>query len=137
MDSDQTHIDQLLQRYLILLDKYSQLRNDLSSLQADVYRNIARANFSAERGLRYGQDHYDERMQAQRRVEVRQEESGVPDFKVMTETSEAEESSQEEPSRTDSDEDEDTEGTKMATKDSKKPTSRGRNATILFGGSAS
>jgi hypothetical protein len=35
-----------------------------------VYQNISRANFSAERGMRYGQDYYDDRMQASSRVSI-------------------------------------------------------------------
>ena len=63
MDQQQ-HIDALLERYLGLLDEYTQLRKSLSQIQSNVYQNIARANFAGERGMRYGQDHYDERMQA-------------------------------------------------------------------------
>lgn len=77
-------IDQLLEHYLELLDQYTTLRSQLSSLQSSVsfaqlatltispidekqvYQNISRANFSAERGIRYGPDFYDERMQASR-----------------------------------------------------------------------
>lgn len=68
MDTDA--IDALLERYLHLLHEYTTLRKQLSALQAGTYQNIARANFAAERGMRYGQDHYDERMQASRRVGV-------------------------------------------------------------------
>ncbi|EFY88971.1 hypothetical protein J3458_008963 [Metarhizium acridum] len=83
-DKDQGHIDQLLERYLALLDEYTALRKQLSSLQSDVYHNIARANFSGERGLRYGQDHYDERMRASRRVGITNAENGLPRFTVTT-----------------------------------------------------
>lgn len=68
MDTDA--IDALLERYLRLLHEYTTLREQLNVLQAGTYQNIARANFAAERGMRYGQDHYDERMQASRRVGV-------------------------------------------------------------------
>ncbi|KAK7414404.1 hypothetical protein QQX98_006769 [Neonectria punicea] len=67
---EQQHIDELLERYLGLLDEYTVLRQKLSHLQSGVYQNIARANFSGERGMRYGQDHYDERMQASRRLTI-------------------------------------------------------------------
>ncbi|TPX17954.1 uncharacterized protein E0L32_011955 [Thyridium curvatum] len=63
-------VDQLLERYLGLLHEYTTLRESLSTAQSSMYHHIARANFNAERGLRFGQDHYDERMQASRRVEV-------------------------------------------------------------------
>ena len=66
-----TQIDALLARYLFLLDEYTTLRSSLSSLQAGMYQNLARANFSAERGMRYGKEYFDERMVASRRVVVR------------------------------------------------------------------
>lgn len=69
---EQQQIDELLQRYLGLLDEYTQLRQSLSQLQSGIYQNIARANFSGERGMRYGQDHYDERMQATRILTIQQ-----------------------------------------------------------------
>ena len=83
MDTHQYHIDSLLQRYLLLLDEYTRLRTQLSTLQASVFRDIARANFSAERGLRYGQDQYDERMQALRTVRIGMKEEGLPHFEVV------------------------------------------------------
>ncbi|KAH6671564.1 hypothetical protein F5X68DRAFT_43146 [Plectosphaerella plurivora] len=64
------HIDLLLERYLGLLDEYTTLRESLSKSQASMYHDIARANFSAERGIRYGPDYYDERMQASRILAV-------------------------------------------------------------------
>jgi hypothetical protein len=70
-------IDALLEHYLSLLDQYTNLRNQLNALQSSMYQSIARANFSAERGVRYyGQDYYDERMQAGRRVRIRVEGKG-------------------------------------------------------------
>ncbi|KAH6604274.1 hypothetical protein Trco_007720 [Trichoderma cornu-damae] len=77
---EQQRIDSLLERYLILVDEYSRLREELSKLQAGVYQNIARANFTGERGMRYGQDHYDERMRASRVLDVRPGENNVPGF---------------------------------------------------------
>ncbi|KAL0473820.1 hypothetical protein QR685DRAFT_186649 [Neurospora intermedia] len=66
-----TQIDALLTRYLHLLDEYTTLRSSLSSLQAGMYQNLARANFTAERGVRYGKEYFDERMVASRRVVVK------------------------------------------------------------------
>jgi coiled-coil domain-containing protein 115 len=71
-----TDIDALLQRYLTLLDEYTLLRSRLSALHASVYQHLAKANFSAERGIRYGQDYYDERMSASRRLGVSVSGSG-------------------------------------------------------------
>ncbi|PKS10316.1 hypothetical protein jhhlp_002067 [Lomentospora prolificans] len=83
MEADR--IDSLLESYLHLLDEYTTLRSTLASLQGAMFQNIARANFSAERGVRYGQDFYDERMQATRRVtvDVTGENANVPAFSVV------------------------------------------------------
>ncbi|KAM0245877.1 hypothetical protein ACHAQJ_010422 [Trichoderma viride] len=77
---EQQHIDSLLQRYLSLVDEYSRLREELTRLQTGVYQNIARANFTGERGMRYGQDHYDERMRALRVLDIKLGEEHVPNF---------------------------------------------------------
>lgn len=97
-------IDGLLEHYLVLLDEYTALRAELSRLQATTFQNLARANFAAERGVRFGQDHYDARMQAGRRVELRDAGADVTVevVKVVTEpvpgfeTSGPEEKAQEE-----------------------------------------
>ncbi|ETS00269.1 hypothetical protein M419DRAFT_49379, partial [Trichoderma reesei RUT C-30] len=80
----QEHIDSLLERYLSLLDEYTRLRQDLSKLQSGVYQNIARANFAGERGMRYGQDYYDERMRATRvlRIDEAGGDEAVPRFMI-------------------------------------------------------
>ncbi|KAI0202201.1 hypothetical protein F4808DRAFT_82444 [Astrocystis sublimbata] len=67
---DDNHIDNLLERYLHLLHEYTSLREELTTLQNGMYQNIARANFAAERGMRFGQDNYDDRMQASRRLYI-------------------------------------------------------------------
>ncbi|KAM0472655.1 hypothetical protein ACHAPX_008616 [Trichoderma viride] len=77
---EQQHIDSLLERYLSLIDEYSRLREELTKLQTGVYQNIARANFTGERGMRYGQDHYDERMRALRVLDIELAEDNVPNF---------------------------------------------------------
>ncbi|KAM6484512.1 hypothetical protein HDV62DRAFT_300288 [Trichoderma sp. SZMC 28011] len=81
---EQQHIDSLLERYLNLIDEYSRLREDLSKLQAGVFQNIARANFTGERGMRYGQDHYDERMRALRVLDITPGEDEVPIFAIKS-----------------------------------------------------
>ncbi|ETS76785.1 hypothetical protein PFICI_12172 [Pestalotiopsis fici W106-1] len=75
-------IDTLLERYLLLLDEYTTLRANLNALQAGIYQNIARANFSAERGMRFGQNHYDDRVQASRKLEISLDDNGCAVFKV-------------------------------------------------------
>lgn len=79
MDPDT--IDALLERYLALLDEYTTLRASLGQLQTGMFQHLARANFSAERGMRYGPDFYDERMQALRQVSI-SIEGGLPIFTV-------------------------------------------------------
>lgn len=69
-------IDELLARYLGLLHEYTELRTQLSAHQASMFGNLARANFAAERGLRYGPDHFDGRMQALVRLSVTEGDSG-------------------------------------------------------------
>lgn len=76
-------IDTLLERYLSLLDEYTTLRTELGQLQTSMFQHLARANFSAERGMRYGPDFYDERMQAIRGVKI-SPEGEVPVFEVTT-----------------------------------------------------
>ncbi|KAG5977575.1 hypothetical protein E4U55_006638 [Claviceps digitariae] len=66
----QAHIDNLLQQHLILLDQYTHLRERLSRLHSSTLQDIARANFSAQRGQRFGRDQYDGRMRALRRLVV-------------------------------------------------------------------
>lgn len=80
MDSDT--IDALLERYLALLDEYTSLRARLSQLQTGMFQHLARANFSAQRGMRYGPDFYDERMQALRQVSISTTEGRLPIFTV-------------------------------------------------------
>lgn len=92
IEAETATIDTLLQHYLSLLDDYTAVRSTLNALQADVFQSLARANFSAERGIRYyGQDYYDERMQAARRLQIYHDSSftgeyglsiSVPVFKV-------------------------------------------------------
>jgi hypothetical protein len=76
-------VDGLLEHYLGLLDEYTKLRSTLTGLQTSIYQSIARANFSAEHGIRYGQDMYDERMQRFRSLAIRHSEDGAPRFEVI------------------------------------------------------
>ncbi|RDA91494.1 hypothetical protein CP533_4574 [Ophiocordyceps camponoti-saundersi (nom. inval.)] len=78
----QMHIDRLLQRYLGLLDQYTELRAQLSTLLARVYQDLARANFSAERGMRYGESYFDERMRATRLLSLNKDDAGRPVFTI-------------------------------------------------------
>ncbi|CAK7245537.1 MAG: hypothetical protein STHCBS139747_007121 [Sporothrix thermara] len=70
-------VDDLLERYLGLLHEYTELRSQLSAHQATMFGHLARANFAAERGLRYGPDHFDGRMQAVVRLDVSEDSSSA------------------------------------------------------------
>lgn len=77
-------LDDLLERYLHLLNQYQTLQQSLAqhfsrvridlaefwthSQSAQGYLSLAQANFSNPNRVRYGQDHYDDRMQASARV---------------------------------------------------------------------
>jgi hypothetical protein len=77
-------LDDLLEQYLNLLDQYQTTRQQLSTQLSSVrkivselgvttddqkgYISLAQANFSSTNRARYGQDYYDERMQALRKV---------------------------------------------------------------------
>ncbi|KAJ9134420.1 hypothetical protein NKR23_g10159 [Pleurostoma richardsiae] len=76
-------IDGLLERYLTLLDEYTRLRSTLNDLQSRMYQDIARANFSGERGVRYGQDFYDDRMRALKRLQITAIDGQTPMFKIQ------------------------------------------------------
>lgn len=104
MDKEQQRIDELLERYLGLLDEYTQLRDELSKVQGSIYQNIARANFAGERGMRYGQDHYDERMRALRVLSIEVEESGVPVYSMVN-VNKASDGQSVSPAKDDADED--------------------------------
>lgn len=73
--ADQT-IDELLERYLGLVDQYTTLREDLARAQQAMFHSLARANFTSDRGVRYGQDDFDERMQASRRLTITHSQVG-------------------------------------------------------------
>lgn len=78
-------IDSLLQQYLLLLNEYTTLRTTLNNLQSSLYQHLARANFSAQPGVRhYGQDYYDERMQSTSHLDITiSSETNTPEFSLV------------------------------------------------------
>ncbi|KAM3462687.1 hypothetical protein BB8028_0001g07200 [Beauveria bassiana] len=82
-------IDELLERYLGLLDQHATLRASLAATQQDTLHSLARANFFAPRGARYGPDQYDARMQASRRVVITVEDKSAPPTFTVTEEDDA------------------------------------------------
>ncbi|PGH00172.1 hypothetical protein AJ80_09226 [Polytolypa hystricis UAMH7299] len=63
-------LDTLLERYLNLLDKQQQLQEELGRHFSAGFFSLARANNSCPPGRRYGEDYYDERMKAVRKISI-------------------------------------------------------------------
>ncbi|KAL4970019.1 uncharacterized protein BDV14DRAFT_195557 [Aspergillus stella-maris] len=61
-------LDELLEKYLHLLDKHQTLQDELASRLSKGFLSLAHANYTCPPGRRYGADYYDERMKASRRV---------------------------------------------------------------------
>ncbi|PHH74636.1 hypothetical protein CDD82_4842 [Ophiocordyceps australis] len=70
LQQQQQTIDEALTKYLDCLDRYALLRESLADLQAQTFGSIARANFTADRGVRHGQEYYDGRMRASRMLHI-------------------------------------------------------------------
>lgn len=69
-------LDFLLEQYLDLLDQYTKLREDLSKTFSAGFFSLAQAQRSSTLGAgrRYGEECYDERMKAQRKIVWEQDE---------------------------------------------------------------
>ncbi|KAK6353436.1 hypothetical protein TWF696_005399 [Orbilia brochopaga] len=64
------HLDALIISYLSLFDSYQALQSDVSKHLSTGFISLAQANFSAPNRIRYGRDHYDQRMTGLRGVEI-------------------------------------------------------------------
>ncbi|KZF19290.1 hypothetical protein L228DRAFT_286137 [Xylona heveae TC161] len=84
-DGDETArtLDELLIRYLNLLDQYQAVQAELAQQLSSGYLSLAQANSSTQHNIRYGQDYYDARMQALRTVSVKNEAQETSKFKVI------------------------------------------------------
>ncbi|TQS38583.1 hypothetical protein Golomagni_00909 [Golovinomyces magnicellulatus] len=77
------NIEILLAEYLGLVDEYDQIRHSFCTLHASAQQHLARANFTAARGIRYGKDLYDARMQALRLCRITEDvEKGKTAFAI-------------------------------------------------------
>ncbi|KAF2626022.1 hypothetical protein BU25DRAFT_449714 [Macroventuria anomochaeta] len=65
-----TRLDTLLEQYLYTLDEYEKLMQQLSKQLSSGYFSLTQANFHNRSGVHYGQDSYDERVQATRKIVV-------------------------------------------------------------------
>lgn len=105
-EADQA-IDELLERYLVLVDRYTTLRTALATAQQHMFHALARANFTADRGMRHhGQDQYDERMQASRRIAISAAASSSPPTFTIAEEAPVAEAEEEEEEAQDAGQDE-------------------------------
>ncbi|KAF2275932.1 uncharacterized protein EI97DRAFT_450721 [Westerdykella ornata] len=63
-------LDELLEEYLNTLDRYQKAQEQLSDYFSKGFLSLAQANFANQSRTRYGQDYYDQRMQAIRTVHI-------------------------------------------------------------------
>jgi hypothetical protein len=66
----ENRLDNLWESYLTLLDGYTKAQHEIKKHLNSGFLSLAKAQSSAPLGRRYGQDWYDERMKAERRVHV-------------------------------------------------------------------
>ncbi|KAF3000712.1 hypothetical protein E8E13_002829 [Curvularia kusanoi] len=86
MDKDAliTRLDALLEQYLHTLDEYEKLMQQLSKQLSSGFFSLTQANFHNRSGVHYGQDSYDERVQATRRIIVNEDEDGKLHFSTVS-----------------------------------------------------
>ncbi|KAF1947228.1 hypothetical protein EJ02DRAFT_430056 [Clathrospora elynae] len=79
-------LDSLLERYLHTLDKYEKVGRELSKQLSSGYMSLAQANFhNSSSAIKYGQDCYDERMQAIRKINISEDgKTSRPHFSVQS-----------------------------------------------------
>ncbi|RVD90198.1 uncharacterized protein DFL_001174 [Arthrobotrys flagrans] len=87
LDELQDKLDLLIISYLDLFDKYQASRAEISRALSDGFFNLAQANFNAPNRVRYGQDMYDNRMQALRGVHIAVNEADVTEYTLKDLTS--------------------------------------------------
>lgn len=66
----ENRLDELWESYLTLLDGYTKAQDEIKKHLNSGFLSLAKAQSSAPLGRRYGQDWYDERMKAEKRVRV-------------------------------------------------------------------
>ncbi|KAL1987734.1 hypothetical protein VTN96DRAFT_2574 [Rasamsonia emersonii] len=68
-DQDQVLLlDSLLERYLHLLDRHQTLQAEIGKQLSSGFFSLTHANYCSPPGRRYGEDYYDQRMKATRRL---------------------------------------------------------------------
>ncbi|KAL5384103.1 hypothetical protein DPSP01_005576 [Paraphaeosphaeria sporulosa] len=80
-------LDDLLERYLHTLDAYQKAQQQLTKHLSSGYLSLAQANFNNNAHTRYGQDYFDERMQASRKFVICEDE-GTTTISVASQNAE-------------------------------------------------
>ncbi|KAI7314536.1 hypothetical protein KC326_g5000 [Hortaea werneckii] len=69
-------LDDLWVKYLDCLDQYQRAQESVQKALSSGFFSLAQANFKSSAGRRYGQDFYDERMKASKRVQIMENGDG-------------------------------------------------------------
>ncbi|THW86544.1 hypothetical protein D6D17_09069 [Aureobasidium pullulans] len=78
VDELRDQLDALWQKHLTLLDSYHQAQQQLARHFSSGFFDLAQATFKSTTRVRYGQEYYDDRMQATRRFEASTNDNDVP-----------------------------------------------------------
>ncbi|GAB7337548.1 hypothetical protein MBLNU457_g2864t1 [Dothideomycetes sp. NU457] len=76
LDEMKDHLNDLWTQYLDFLDQYDKAQKELSKHLSSGFFSLAQANFKPANRIRYGQDYYDERMQASRLASISIDDGG-------------------------------------------------------------
>ncbi|TIA13645.1 hypothetical protein D6C80_06173 [Aureobasidium pullulans] len=78
VDELRDQLDALWEKHLTLLDSYHQAQQQLARHFSSGFFDLAQATFKSTSRVRYGQEYYDDRMQATRRFEASTNDNDVP-----------------------------------------------------------
>ncbi|KAI5235423.1 hypothetical protein E4T43_09284 [Aureobasidium subglaciale] len=70
-------LEKLWERHLTLLDTYHQAQQQIARHFSSGFFDLAQATFKSTTRVRYGQEYYDDRMQATRRFDVSSDDQGA------------------------------------------------------------
>ncbi|THX28531.1 hypothetical protein D6D10_09181 [Aureobasidium pullulans] len=78
VDELRDQLDALWEKHLTLLDSYHQAQQQLARHFSSGFFDLAQATFKSTSRVRYGQEYYDDRMQATRRFEASTNDNDLP-----------------------------------------------------------
>ncbi|THX54508.1 hypothetical protein D6D06_05452 [Aureobasidium pullulans] len=78
VDELRDQLDALWEKHLTLLDSYHQAQQQLARHFSSAFFDLAQATFKSTTRVRYGQEYYDDRMQATRRFEASTDDNDLP-----------------------------------------------------------